>query len=91
MEEELRRILNCMKNSDIIQEGEYYVVHADHIDDLESCLDFYFGKNYITFLSLPTIDDKNFKDLQKSINVLNNEIENKINEIINKINYEEEK
>lgn len=38
MKEELERILNCMYASDVVLEGEYYLVHADHIHDLEMAI-----------------------------------------------------
>lgn len=86
MEEELRRILSCMRASDTIQEGEYYVVHTDHLDDLESAINNYFlakrlRKHNISKIPITSDDEYRFNKKERI-----RKIEAKINEIIFELN-----
>ena len=46
MKEELERILNCMYASDVVLEGEYYLVHEDHIHDFKAAIDNYLEEKH---------------------------------------------
>lgn len=86
MEEELRRILSCMRASDTIQEGEYYVVPSGHLDDLESAINIYFLSKRIrihNISKIPITSDYEYR-FNKKERIRN--IEAKINEIIFELN-----
>lgn len=46
MREEFNRIYWNMLNSDTIADGEYYVIHADHIHDFKMAIDNYLEEKH---------------------------------------------
>lgn len=87
MEEEFKRIYDCMRASETVAGGEYFVIHADHLHDFEMAIGHYFDENKLIEKYLPyTISDDNFTGLLKSLNVLHEDIADKLNEIIDKLN-----
>lgn len=46
MKEELNRIYWAMLNSDTIADGEYYVIHADHIHDFKMAIENYLEEKH---------------------------------------------
>ena len=87
MEEEFKRIYDCMRASETVADGEYFVIHADHLHDFKRAIEHYFDESKPIETYLPyTISDDNLVGLLKSLNVLHEDIADKLNEIINKIN-----
>lgn len=87
MEEEFKRIYDCISNSEEVLGGEYFLVHADHVHDFKRALEHYFDESKPIERYLPyTISDDNFAGLLKSLNVLHEDIADKLNEIIDKLN-----
>ena len=92
MEEEFKRIYECMRASETVADGEYFVIHADHLHDFEKALEHYFDENKLIekiksyTANVGKIDDSN---IERYIHILfeqQSEIIHKLDEIINKIN-----
>ena len=87
MELEFRRILACMKNSDMIQDGEYYVIHADHIHDFYKAIEHYFEDSKLAEIDQNdtkwnyVYSQKSHKEIVENLNYLRL----KYNAIINKL------
>ena len=70
MEEEFKRIYDCISNSEEVMLGEYFLVHADHVHDFKRAIEHYFDESKPIESYLPyTISDDNFAGLIKSLNV----------------------
>lgn len=92
MEEEFKRIYDCMRASETVADGEYFVIHADHLHDFEMAIGHYFDENKLIekiknyTANVGKIDDSN---IERYIHILfeqQSEIIHKLDEIINKIN-----
>lgn len=92
MEEEFKRIYDCISNSEEVLLGEYFLVHADHVHDFKMALEHYFDENVLIekiknyTANVGKIDDSN---IERYIHILfeqQSEIIHKLDEIINKIN-----
>lgn len=88
METEFNRIYWAMRNSDTIADGEYYVIHADHVHDFKMAID-----NYLEDKEIEKLGDwagcvGEYANVWSPNEV---ELKNKINEIIDKINGMEDK
>lgn len=45
MEEEFKRIYDCMRASETVADGEYFVIHADHLHDFKRAIEHYFDES----------------------------------------------
>ena len=97
MESEFKRICCCMIDSDTIADGEYYVIHADHIHDFKRAIEHYFEEDK-TIESIPDwtvsvgiVDDSNIEEYIHKLFEQESILYYKINEIIDKINRMENK
>lgn len=87
MEEEFKGIYERMRASEVIADGEYFVIHADHLRNFKMAIKYYFDESKPIEKYLPyTISDDNLVGLLKSLNVLHEDIADKLNEIIDKLN-----
>ena len=46
MKAEFNRLYQAMLNSDTIADGEYYVIHADHIHDFKMAINYYLEEKH---------------------------------------------
>lgn len=84
MEEEFKRILNCILLSDKICDGEYYCICSDYIYDLKRAIEYYFEENK----KIEKLDKKYFLD-NKTFEQVDGDLSClivKINEIIEEMN-----
>lgn len=87
MEEEFKRIYDCMRASETVADGEYFVIHADHLHDFEMAIGNYFDENKLIEKIDPlqkdwtTLDDIKFTFSNSEMILVN-----KINEVIDKLN-----
>lgn len=91
MKDEFNRIYWAIKNSDVVADGEYYIIHADHIHDLKMAIEHYLEDNN----QLKPIDQNDLEwhytysyKPQKEIIENINHLRVKVNQIIRKINEE---
>lgn len=85
MKGEFNRIYWAMINSETIADGEYYVIHADHIHDFKMAIENYLENDNKKIKKLTEIQNGDFLELPDTHDIMN-----KINEIIDKINKMEE-
>lgn len=101
MEEEFKRIYDCMRASEVIADGEYFVIHADHLHDFKMAIEYYFNTNN-RVKKIDTFKTKtgtylepyqySFIPIERSPLDINEEVFlKKINEIVDKINEMEDK
>ena len=87
MEAEFKRIYECMRASETVADGEYFVIHADHLHDFARALEHYFDENKLIEKIDPlqkdwmTLDDIKFTFSNSEMVLVN-----KINEVIDKVN-----
>lgn len=94
MEGEFKRIYDCMRASETIVDGEYFVIHADHLHDFEMAIGHYFDENkLIEKVNTWVLCDSDFtsrgKYSLKATEIIDSAFEeysHKINEIIDKLN-----
>lgn len=84
MEMEFRRILKCMLASDVIQKGEYYIIHEDYLLDFKRAIEHYFEET-------DKIEKLNWLDYNTEFtyNDLNTEFRNicnTVDKLIDKVN-----
>lgn len=86
MEEEFKRIYDCISNSEEGLLGEYFLVHADHVHDFKRALEHYFDENAL----IEKLDDRYYDEVNKCFcgrQMLGETVlVDKINEIIDKLN-----
>lgn len=89
MKEEFYRLYEAMINSETIADGEYYVIHADHIHDFKMAINNYFKESNRKIEKLEAT-----RHTDSGIEIIGSPSKksmfNKINEIIDRINKMEE-
>ena len=96
MRAEFNGIYWAMLNSETIADGEYYVIHADHIHDFKMAIDNYLEekhkiekiKNYTA--NVGKVDDSNIDQYIHILFGQQTTIIHKLDEIIDRINKMEE-
>ena len=88
MKSEFNRLYWAMINSDTIADGEYYVIHADHIHDFKMAIDNYLEEKH----KIELLEPKRYTE--NGIEIIGSPSKKlmaiKINEIIDRINKMEE-
>ena len=80
MKSDFCRLYEVMINSETIADGEYYVIHADHIHDFKMAIKHYFEESNGKIELL---------DIKSSMSGVEIVLEDKINEIIRNLNEED--
>lgn len=95
MKEEFERILNCMCASDVVLEGEYYLVYADLIHDLKMAINYYLEeKHKIEQIDQNDLDWVYFYTKKGMIEEIKHNVEllrRKVNEIVYELNKGDDK
>ena len=88
--EELNRILNIIKDSETLLDGEYYIIHYDFIHDLQRVIEEISNKKGIEYIaSINRVDGSSDLTALSQMQYENNKkFMIKINEIIEHINKE---
>lgn len=92
MEEAFKRIYDCMRTSEVIADGEYFVIHADHLHDFKRVIEHYFDENKLIekiknyTVNVGAVDDSNIENYIHILFYQQSEIIHKLDEIIDKLN-----